>query len=169
MSVPPWVGLEHLPQLTVESVVVGPAEVVMEGRFNHLRSVRLGVCWLYQPRHMSVPLDLVSCSASGHATLKTSALNWVDDVVPGQSFPCFSRYWQPQLVEAVLEGPAAWSRLRFPAEDYKAPCEICFALIGPHFQAHGFMHAGDWICERCFERYVSREGLAFIVEGTHAP
>lgn len=110
--------IEDLPAFTIRTLVLQDSEVILKGVFSHLTSVRPGRAWLYKPNNRSLQGDVVALDAeTGEASISVDKDTLPDDMDVGASFPYFYGYFEPAIVDLILDQSRDWRRVEYQPTD----------------------------------------------------
>jgi hypothetical protein len=111
-------GLAKLPQFTISAPAAEGSDVVLARVFDHTESVRVGRAWLYRPNDGSLEGDLISVDAdTGVARILVTRERLPTEFHPGASFPYFYGYFEPSVVDMILDPHRVWVRVKYEPTD----------------------------------------------------
>lgn len=112
------VGISDLPHFTITSVAAEERDVFLGGVFNHLKGVKQGRAWLYRPNDQSLEGDLASLDTATRAGQITVAREGLPaEFRQGASFPYFYGYFEPRVVDMILDQRRVWVRVKYEPTD----------------------------------------------------
>jgi hypothetical protein len=110
--------LEDLPVFTIRKLDVQTSEVILTGVFSHLTSVRPGRGWLYKPNDASLQGDVVAIDhETRQAVMSVDKDSLPPDFSAGASFPYFFGYFEPSIVDLILDAGRDWQKVEYQPTD----------------------------------------------------
>ena len=110
--------LADLPQFTITGARCVDASWVLDGQFNHLRTVRSARSWLYVSRTDSLIGDLEHLDpATRRAQFNTMDLAPPPQWIRNATLPWVDGYWQAYHIALILDTEHRWERVTFGAGD----------------------------------------------------
>lgn len=114
----PHVGLVDLPRFTIVSVDVNGVDAILMGLFDHLHATKVGRAWLYRPDERSLEGDLTSIDPETRAArIVVDGTGLPPEFRPGASFPYFYGYFEPRVLDMILDTSRRWVRVKYEPTD----------------------------------------------------
>ena len=165
--------LSDLPQFSVDATKLVGGVWVLEGVFNHLRSVAENRSWLYAPR-----AALIGDIEALDRQTRRARFNTMDPNPPriptmGQTFPWLSGYWQAFHIDIILDPNHLWRPLVFRAEDaLERPIpewRVQRRAIGAIPRPDETVVPGAWNHEHCMicNSHIDPDDLGYLDDDEH--